>query len=262
MPAGRFGRAVQGGAISARFCRAMSKPRPSELPSSMAIVGILIDDPNQTVAQVADALDDRFPQARWDPSTAYNALPQMARSKDGRPRVRCTHRTHAGPGRKTQDRYKPTAAGVRDYRDWMMGPLSGLPALREALFGRVALCRRLEDLPHLIQMAREEAVIAQGLYSKASFELKQHINQDRERKARQKGPEREPTEEDYVLEARNILLQITPGWWAARHAHNDELADLLTGVAERAGLVIVEAPVSDGIRREMLRAGIPLPEKT
>jgi DNA-binding PadR family transcriptional regulator len=215
----------------------MSKPRPSELPSSMAILGILIDDPNKTVAEVAEALDTRFAQARWDPSTVYNALPQMARSKQGRPRVRCTHQTHPDRGRKTQDRYEPTRAGVREFRDWMIGPPSGVPALREALFGRIELCR-LEDLPHLIKMAREEANIAQGLYSSASVALKHHIDQKREKQARGRGPSKEPTEEDYLLEVRNILLHVTPEYWAARHAHNDEIARLLTGVAKKAGLLL------------------------
>jgi DNA-binding PadR family transcriptional regulator len=228
----------------------------------MAIIGILIEDPNITVAEVAEAVEERFPEARWDSSTVYNALPQMARSKYGLPRVRCTHQTHPDRGRKTQDRYEPTRAGAREFRDWMVGGLSGIPALREALFGRVALCRRLEDLPHLIQLAREEAVIAQGLYSKASVELKHHLDLDRERATREDDPDREPTEEELLIEARQILLKITPAWWAARHQHNTELADQLTKVAEKGGLVIVEASVSARTRREMQRAGLPLPEKT
>jgi hypothetical protein len=226
----------------------------------MAIMGILIDTPNLTVAEVAEAVERWFPQARWDPSTVHNALPQMARSRHGRARVRCTYRS-PDRGKKNEDRYEPTSAGMLEFRDWMLGGLSGIPALREALFGRVALCRRLEDLPHLIQMAREEAVIAQGLFSKASVELKQQIDLDREIKAREDEPDREPTEEELLREARQILLKIAPAWWGSRHLHNTELADQLTKVAEKGGLVIVDAPVSNRTRREMERAGISFPEK-
>ena len=216
----------------------MSKPKYAELPSSMAIVGLLIEDPNKTVAEVAAELEKRFPRARWDPSTAYNALPQMARSGQGRPRVR---RTYRSPDRRgAQDRYEPTIDGVRGFREWMTGPLTGVPMLREALYGRIELCR-LEDLPALIKMAREEASIAQALYSEAAVKLKQHIDKEREEKER-KGPGDEPTDEDYLLEVRNVLLHITPEYWAARHAHNDEIAVRLTKVAEKAGIPIPPDP--------------------
>jgi hypothetical protein len=218
----------------------MSKPKPADLPSSMAILGVLIEDPNKTVAEVAAELGKRFARCGWDPSTAYNALPQMARSGQGRPRVRCTHRTSGEGGRKAQDRYEPTSEGVLVFRDWMTAPITGAPVLREALYGRIELCH-LEDLPNLITMAREEAKIAQVLYSKAASKLKQHIDQEREEKERKKLGD-EPTEEDYLHEARNILLHITPGFWAARHAHNAEITKLLTGVAKKAGLPMPPEP--------------------
>lgn len=195
----------------------------------MAILGLLIEQPNQTVAEVAQSLERRFARSRFHPSTAYNALPQMARPGHGPPRVLCTYRT-PGRGRKAQGRYEPTRDGVRVFRSWMTATPTGTPALREALYGRIELCR-LVDVPDLIRMAREEATIARDLYSEACVTLKRHRDDERENE-----PSDEPTPEDYLLEVRNVLLHVTPEYWAARHRHNDEIRRLLTKIAERAGL--------------------------
>jgi hypothetical protein len=197
----------------------------------MVILGLLIEEPNQTVAEVAQGLERRFARSQFHPTTAYNALPQMARPGHGPPRVRCTNRM-PGRGRKAQDRYEPTREGVRVFRAWMTATPTGTPALREALYGRIELCR-LGDVPDLIRLAREEATIARDLYSEAAVTLRRHLEDERE-----KEPSDEPAPEDYLLEVRNVLLHVTPDYWAARHRHNDEIRRLLTKIAERAGLTV------------------------
>jgi len=159
----------------------MSKLNPAELPGSMVVLGLLIEHPGQTVAEVAHSLDKRFKRSRFNPSTAHAALPQLARSGRHRPRVTCIYRA-PGRGHKAEDRYEPTHEGVRVYRAWMhaVPSESGPPALREALYGRIELCT-LEDLPELIRIAREEALIARDMYSAASVTLKQHLEDERER---------------------------------------------------------------------------------
>jgi hypothetical protein len=114
----------------------MSKPNPAELPGSMVVLGLLIEKPGQSVAEVAQSLESRFSHSRFDPATAHNALPQMARGGRGQPRVRCIHLT-PGRGHRAQDRYVPTDEGVSVYRAWMRAvpSESGPPALREALYG-------------------------------------------------------------------------------------------------------------------------------
>jgi hypothetical protein len=211
----------------------MSKPNPAELPGSMVVLGLLIERPGQTVAEVARSLDERFPASRFDPATAHNALPQMARSgRDLPPRTTCIHQA-PGRGQKSQDRYDPTHEGVRVYSAWMhaVPSKSGPPALREALYGRIELCR-LEDLPALIRMAREEELIAKDMYSGASVTLKQHVEDEREKDT----DGAQLTDEECLQMAREVLLYIIPEHWSARHHLMEEIRRHLEPIATKAGI--------------------------
>jgi hypothetical protein len=210
----------------------MSKLNPAELPGSMVVLGLLIEQPGQTVAEVAHSLDERFERSRFNPATAHNALPQMERGGQQQPRVRCIYRA-SGRGHKAQDRYDPTHEGVRVYRAWMhaVPSESGPPALREALYGRIELCR-LEDLGELIRIAREEELIARDMYSGASVTLKQHLEDERERET----DGDELTDRDYLRMVREVLLHVTPQHWAARHSLMEEIRRHLEKIATKAGI--------------------------
>jgi hypothetical protein len=210
----------------------MSKPNPAELPGSMVVLGLLIERPGQAVAAVAESLQERFSHSRFDPATAHNTLPQMAREGRRQPRVRCIHRT-PGRGHKAQDRYVPTDEGVKVYRAWMhaVPRESGPPALREALYGRIELCT-LEDVPELIRIAREEALIARDMYSQASLTFKQHREDEREKEI----DGHDLTDLDYLRMVRDVLLQVTPEYWGDRNRHMGEIRRLLEGIAKKAGI--------------------------
>jgi hypothetical protein len=210
----------------------MSKPNPAELPGSMVVLGLLIERPGQTVAEVAESLDKRFSHSRFDPATAHNTLPQMARRGRQPPRARCIHRT-SGRGHKAQDRYVPTYEGIKVYRAWMhaVPRESGPPALREALYGRIELCT-LEDVPELIRIAREEALIARDMYSQASLTFKQHREDEREKEI----DGEDLTDLDYLRMVRDVLLQVTPEYWGDRNKHMGEIRRLLEGIARKAGI--------------------------
>ncbi len=211
----------------------MSKPNPTDLPGSMVILGLLIEKPGQTVAEVARSLDERFPASRFDPATAHAALPQLARGGRGRPpRASCIHQA-PGRGKKAQNRYNSTREGFRVYSTWMHAVPrdSGPPALREALYGRIELCR-LEDLPVLIRIAREEELIARDMYSATSITLKLHLEHERE-----KEPDGDnPTDRDYLRMVREVLLYVTPQHWSARHNHMEEIRGHLEKIAQKAGI--------------------------
>jgi hypothetical protein len=204
----------------------MSKPNPADMPGSMAILGLLIETPDLTVAEVAEGLKTRFADCRFDPSTASNTLRQMAREKPGRPRVTCTHKA---PGR-SQDRYRLTSVGVDEFQGWMYCKPIGTPALREALYGRIELCH-LEDLPELIRIAREERDTADSLFSHAKDDLKLYLERSRRRPRRG-----EPSSEDLLREVRGVLVHHTPEYWSWRSVHYDEIAHDLEDIAERAGI--------------------------
>jgi hypothetical protein len=198
----------------------------------MVLLGLLIERPGQTVAEVAESLQKRFSHSRFNPSTAHNTLPQMARVGPREPRVLCIHRT-PGRGHKAQDRYAPTDEGVNVYRAWMhaVPRESGPPALREALYGRIELCT-LDDIPELIRIAREEALIARDMYSQASLTFKQHREDERDRET----DGDKLTDPDYLRMVRDVLLQVTPEYWGDRNRHMGEIRRLLEGIAKQAGI--------------------------
>lgn len=213
----------------------MSRPNPADLPGRIAILGLLIEKPDQTVAEVAEGLKVRFAVCRFDASTANTGLQQMARDKRTRPRVRCTYKA---PGRlRSQDCYEVTHAGMEEFQGWMYATPIGAPALREALYGRIELCR-LEDLPELIRIAHEEVAMANALFSDSKLKLTHHLERSRRRPRRGK----EPGPEDFLREVRTVLLHVTPGYWSARSLHFDEIARHLEGIATRAGIAFEAVP--------------------
>ncbi len=209
----------------------MSKQNPTDLPASMVVLGLLIEKPGQTVAEVAQSLDERFPESRFNSATAHVVLPQMARGGRYRPRVTCIYRVPGG--HKAQNRYDPTREGASLYRAWMhaMPSESGPPALREALYGRIELCR-LEDLPELIRIAREEALIATDMYSRASVTLKLHLEHERTKET----DADELTDQDYLRMVREVLLHVTPKHWSTRHELMEEIRMYLEKIARKAGI--------------------------
>ena len=82
----------------------MARVTSAGLSGSMAVLGLVIEQPNQTVTHIAHCLDRRFARSRFSPSTAYNALPRWLKRK--RKRVLRTYRT---PGKdRSEDRYEAT----------------------------------------------------------------------------------------------------------------------------------------------------------
>jgi len=132
----------------------------------------------------------------------------------------------ASQGQRDLDRYELTRAGEVSYKAWLYAVPSGMPTLREALYGRIELCE-LEDVPELIRIAREEELIARDLYSSASTKLKQR---------REDHEEQTVDEHGYLRNLREVLLYVTPSYWAWRHEHFREIRKQLEKIAAEAGL--------------------------
>ena len=199
----------------------MSRVNPAELPGSMAVLGIVIEQPGDTVSHIGHCLGERFTRARFARSTAHSSLPRLAHSG----RVRCTH---LAPGRdRSLDRYEATTDGVEAFRSWMFEMPSARPALREAMYGRIELCRP-EDLPRLIEMVRQEEAVSDDMYKEAAFRLRQQ----RLRKA-------DPA--DYARRIREVLLYADPMHWSSRSERYALIAERLEEIAREAGLT-PEAP--------------------
>jgi DNA-binding PadR family transcriptional regulator len=195
----------------------------------MAVLGIVIEQPNQTVSHIARALDERFVRSRFVKSTAYMTLPQMTRGRSIRVR-----RTYTAPGDdRSLDRYAATDRGHEVFRAWMFEPPSAVPAIREAVYGRIELAR-LEHLGRLIRIAREEEMIATDLYAAANERVRKHEINRKSQPARR-------TQADYEREIRETLLYVDPLHWSSRAALSAVIAEHLEEIAEAAGIDF-EAP--------------------
>jgi hypothetical protein len=195
----------------------------------MALLGLVIEQPNQTVSHYARVFNERFSRSRFATSTAHTSLPQMARGRSVRVR-----RTFAAPDSDgSMDRYEATERGVRLYRQWMLRLPRGAPAIREAMYGRIELAR-LEHLPRLIRMAREEEDIATGLYAEANAQLRRN---EMKRRSRVSGK----TPADFEREVHETLLYVDPLHWSSRATLYAAVAEQLERIAEEAGIDL-EAP--------------------
>lgn len=178
----------------------------------MAVLGIVIERPNDTVSQVGRCLGERFTRSRFARSTAHSTLPRLAHSG----RVRCTH---LAPGKdRSLDRYEATTEGVDAFRAWMFELPNAAPALREAMYGRIELCR-LEDLPRLIEMARREEAVSDDLYREAAWRLREQRR-------------RRTDQADYVRKIREVVLYADPMHWSARSERYAVIAQRLEEIAE------------------------------
>ncbi len=208
----------------------------------MAVLGLVIERPNQTPLWYANALAQRFPRAGFATSTAHTALLRMARGDV--PRVRCTH---AVPQDGSTDRYEAMADGHSAFQSWMFRPPTAIPAVRQAIYGRIALAR-LEDLPRLICLVREEEVIATQLYEEASADLRQHEI----RKLGRGGGDN--AQADFEREIHETWLYVAPLHWSSRATLCLDVLDRLEEIARDAGLSVdVHEPA--GVKQRQARAG-------
>jgi hypothetical protein len=210
----------------------MSRVNPDELPGSMVVLGLVIENPDATVKEIGQLVRKRFAQARFASSTAHGALPRLAERRGGK--LPCTERTYEAPSQEcysSQDRYRATKHGIKVFRAWMYdlqedGETVGQPSQREATLGRIELAR-IQDVPRLIEMARKEADVSADLYGAASQRLRNHLARRRD----------DPL--DFDRKTREVLLYMEPRHWSERAERYREIANRLEDVkqeAEQAGV--------------------------
>jgi DNA-binding PadR family transcriptional regulator len=193
----------------------MARVNPDDLPAVMVVLGLVIEQPDQTVKHIGQCIDKRFSNAHFSRATAQTTLERYAKSG-------WVSRSHEGR-RRSEDRYRILKPGARAFRDWMYDiPQDGPePALREAMCGRIELCQ-LEDLPRLRQQAEEEVDACQLLYERATMRLNRHERSAIGRTA-------------YLERARAILLHVDPMHWAARRKRYQQIADALSEIIDDMG---------------------------
>jgi len=134
----------------------------------MAILGLVIERPDETVSKIATLFTERFHYARFSPSTVYNTLPRLADHGSAQ-------RTYvAQPGQKpsAEDRYEATERGVDAFREWVRDFAMEPTPMRDAFYCRMEFAE-LGDFPLMdeslereLKMCREEFVATRaGLLS-------------------------------------------------------------------------------------------------
>lgn len=202
----------------------MPRVDPDELAGSMATLGLVIEQPKETVRHIGKELDDRFKRSRFSRATAQTALERFAG-----PKHRWVKRCREGEGRSL-DRYVVTPKGLRAFQEWMYGMPSDEepePRLREAMYGRIELCK-LEHIPRLLHLARAEEAVSADLHDAAQKRLKRHLNK-----------KTDPL--DFVQRARNILLYLDPMHWGNRQKRYQYVIEALEEIIEdmrKAGLEV------------------------
>jgi hypothetical protein len=193
---------------------------PDELPGRMAVLGLVLEQPDSTVKQIGQRLEARFVRARFSRSLAHTTLPRLARGS------KLVVRTFEHPhGERSLDRYAGTAIGTRAFTAWMHDipesgkPTIGKPSLRDAMYGRIELAR-VQDLPRLGELARKEEEVSTDLYAAAAKRLHVHLRR------RRTGPK------DYERKIREVLLYVDPMHWSDRSERYRTIADRLQDIQQ------------------------------
>jgi hypothetical protein len=197
----------------------MSRLNPSELPGTMVVLGLVIEEPGQTVKHIGSTLDRRFKRSNFSRSTAQNSMKTLA----GLKYVRQTHKVGRGG---SNDCYVATPKGEQVFHAWMYDLPNGSgphPTLREAMYGRIELCRD-EDIPRLLDLAREEVVVSIDLYQAASKRLMRHEN------AAKRLTQAKPGTKAPTKRVREILMHVEPLHWSHRAERYELIAEALEEV--------------------------------
>lgn len=185
-------------------CSAMSKPYERELPAGMAVLGLVIERPGETVKAIAQLLGQRFSYARFADSAAHNALPRYEDQGFVR-RV-----SGGGEQRRSTDRYVATEAGESEFREWLVAVCDGPPTLRDALHGRM----EFSEPRHL-------SFLIEG----TKFQLAHCTNAFYESHARLKSFERRARDpKDYRAEIKAALLHDQTVVWGQMMRRLERLA--------------------------------------
>jgi DNA-binding PadR family transcriptional regulator len=132
----------------------------------MAILGLVIERPDETVSKIASLFAERFHYARFSASTVYNTLPRLA--NDGK-----AHRTYvAQPGEKpsAEDRYEATERGVDAFRGWVQDFAMEPTPVRDAFYCRMEFAE-LGDFSPIIKSLERELKICKEEYVATRLDL-------------------------------------------------------------------------------------------
>src|SRR5437763_13088426 len=180
----------------------MSRTNIGELSASMAVLGLVIEEPRDASC-VAQRLSDRFRPARFAPSTAHMTLPRL----EAQGFVR-----RAPANGSSHTRYEATEEGVEHFRTWLRTSPTGPPALREALHARIELSEP-GDLEQLIEITDRERRTCEREYAAARGRV-----EEARQVARLNG-----SDSDWSALVRDVVMVDEAMIWAYRAARLERL---------------------------------------
>jgi hypothetical protein len=208
----------------------MSRVNPDELSGGMVTLGLVIEMPDHSAKEIGLQLSRRFSRSNFSRSTADNAIVRLREQGY----IECTY--EAPDGGRASNRHVATTLGERSFHDWMydLPSRDGDPVLREALYGRLELCKD-EDISRLLELANQEVTVSETLYNEASKRLREQEEAARLLKQVKPHSKKRPTER-----VREILLQVEPLHWLHRAKRyelvaselEDIIADMQASVSE------------------------------
>jgi hypothetical protein len=209
----------------------MSLVNPDELSGSMVTLGLVIEMPEHTTKEIGQQLYRRFSRSNFSRSAHDNAIVRLC--KQGY--IECTH--EAPSSERSANRHVATPLGERAFRDWMydLPSRDGDPVLREALYGRLELCKD-EDIPRLLDLAKHEVTVSETLYSEASKRLREQEELARHLKKVKPESKKRPTER-----VREILLLVEPLHWSHRAARYELVVKELEEIIADMQASVLEA---------------------
>jgi DNA-binding PadR family transcriptional regulator len=162
-------------------------PAKGDLTASMAILGLLIQQPD-TPSHVRGRLARDFPHGRWSPSIAYNDMRDLAR-QDLIRRIRMGEK-------RSEDVFEATPEGRAALKEWLRDASRAPPAVRDAMLLWLEHSDESEK-PEILEVIRELEKIARAEFEAAQTRL------NTERMLGNLGP---PDGSDWHGRMRNALL--------------------------------------------------------
>lgn len=208
----------------------MSSLAPDQLSGVMVTLGLVIEMPHHETKEIGLQLARRFSRSNFSRSTANNTIDRLLEQGH----IECTYRD-PGYGRAS-NRHVATPLGERVFLEWMYDLPSGDgPVLREALYGRLELCKE-EDIPRLLVLAKHEVTVSETLYNEACKRLSHQEELARHLKKIKPNSKKRPTER-----VREIMLHVEPLHWSHRAARYqlvvDELEEIISDMQADASEV-------------------------
>lgn len=131
--------------------------RKGNLTASMAILGLLIQQPDTTTS-IKKRLDREYPHGRWSRSIAHNNIKSLANHG----LIRRVRRGETA----SDDLYEATPQGIAAFRTLLSKAVKEPPPIRDALLLWIEYSDESE-LPEILKVIKEFEEIARAEYSAA-----------------------------------------------------------------------------------------------